>query len=193
MRSLQIRRRRSANLFLPSLRSGTTPTGTVLRYRHGIGFKHILWPMLKRSVLEPALQTALVCLFCLLGISTYKFVAAECWPSFKKKGARALQILQAFEEKEMCAAQGETIAQRQAKFNKICQMTLKLVRRSLYCIRFIVDIAFMQVQEGRWHNFETFTITVGTCVNEDQALGQIHCSPGLEGVRSVVFSVMSIV
>jgi hypothetical protein len=55
-------------------------------------------------------------------------LAVECWPSFKKKGKHMLNILNVFEEKEMCAKQ-ETIAQCHTKFEKVCKQCAKLVRQ----------------------------------------------------------------
>ncbi|KAG6880904.1 hypothetical protein C0993_003722, partial [Termitomyces sp. T159_Od127] len=88
---------------------------------------------------------------------------ADCWPSFQKEyGGNTETFLRAALDLDHVLTQKETFQQRARSFNKLCGKMEKLI------------------EEGIANRFQTFSIVVGDCVNEDKGLGAIYTSPSLE-------------
>lgn len=52
----------------------------------------------------------------------------------------------------------------------------------------ITNNAHPQIEEGATNRFQTFSVIVGDCVNEDKSLGLTYTSPGLENVSTNLFT-----
>ncbi|KAG6889807.1 hypothetical protein C0992_003996 [Termitomyces sp. T32_za158] len=91
----------------------------------------------------------------------------ECWPSFKNKyGITTEAYLQAALDLDQVAYQKETLQQWTRHFQKHCARLEKLN------------------QEGVENRFQTFTVVVGDCLQEDQGLGNIIATPGLTDLNA---------
>ncbi|KAH0584531.1 hypothetical protein H2248_010065 [Termitomyces sp. 'cryptogamus'] len=93
--------------------------------------------------------------------------AADCFPSFiEEYGPHAEMIMQAALQLKRVSTEKETMQQRTRSFEKHCQKVEKLN------------------QEGVAQRFQSLTIIIGECVNEDASLATITATPGLENLFS---------
>ncbi|KAG6899359.1 hypothetical protein C0993_011000, partial [Termitomyces sp. T159_Od127] len=90
----------------------------------------------------------------------------DCWPSFQEQHRNGLEaFLRAALDLDRMLTQKQTFQQRSRSFTKYCGKMEKLI------------------DEGAANRFQSFSIIVGDCVNEDKGLGVIYTSPGLENVK----------
>ncbi|KAH0580601.1 hypothetical protein H2248_002093 [Termitomyces sp. 'cryptogamus'] len=89
--------------------------------------------------------------------------AADCFLSFiEEYGPHAEMIMQAALQLKCVSTEKETMQQHTRSFKKHCQKVEKLN------------------QEGIAQHFQSLTIIIGECVNEDASLATITATPGLE-------------
>ncbi|KAG6898743.1 hypothetical protein C0993_004589 [Termitomyces sp. T159_Od127] len=89
--------------------------------------------------------------------------ARDCWPSFIAAfGKDAKNFLHSLLKLDEVLSHKETMQQCTQTFHKFCQKVDRINK------------------EGMFHRFQSVTIVVGECINEDAGLAHVSASPGLQ-------------